>query len=190
MNLDESTSNCLVNSFLQYLRHELRRVASNRTKIDESSVDLTNFDLNSFSHESERISALIDLLVVRVQCLSKGKSFQSAELNKIDKFLMESLYFLFKRFLENDPRRSQIDQNQFVSICQQLVRRGCFDFSSTISDRSNCQTLTEKSFSTSDLDDLTKLQSNENCQKFSFGPMVNFFFFRLSNFDSVQRRFN
>lgn len=90
--------------------------------------------------EKNEILTLIDLLVLRVECLTNEKKHKATDdirptVAEVDQNLIEYLYYLFTKFLqqENDASNEQeisvIDKSNFVHVCQTLVRSGCFDLS-------------------------------------------------------------
>ena len=107
-------------------------------------------------NDHDEILTLIDLLVLRVECLSKeNKSHKKKKkkheeiyptVTEVDQNLIEYLYYLFTKFTNEDSEPSNdlsipiIDKNNFVNVCQTLVRNGCFDLSSV-------STASEQSFS-------------------------------------------
>ncbi|CAF4887574.1 unnamed protein product [Rotaria sp. Silwood1] len=182
-NHDEYDSNLLVTSFLQYLRNELRKSTNDKTndfdqhtkqkssksaisssiKISQSIImnaqlkDENIYETNDYNE----ILTLINLLCLRVECLSyekkikkrkkktKKKKDKYPSVTEIDQNLIEYLYYLFKKFIYNDTNISNdfktpiIDKNNFVSICQTLVRNGCFDIPSTTISKSPNQSFSE-----------------------------------------------
>ena len=92
--------------------------------------------------EKSEILTLIDLLVLRVECLTneKKKNKPTDEIHptvaEVDQNLIEYLYYLFTKFVQDESNASQekepsmIDKKNFVHVCQTLVRSGCFDLSS------------------------------------------------------------
>jgi hypothetical protein len=107
-------------------------------------------------NDHDEILTLIDLLVLRVECLSnENKSHKKKKkkheetyptVTEVDQNLIEYLYYLFTKFTNDDSEPSNdlsapiIDKNNFVNVCQTLVRNGCFDLSSV-------STSSEQSFS-------------------------------------------
>jgi hypothetical protein len=110
---------------------------------------LSNENLLEINDHNE-ILTLIDLLVLRVECLTnETKSKQKKKIKEnyptvaeVDQNLIEYLYYLFTKFTHDDPNVSTdlttpiIDKNNFVNVCQTLVRNGCFDIPSTSPDES------------------------------------------------------
>lgn len=100
------------------------------------------------SNDQNEILTLIDLLVLRVECLNnetkKKKSKESLPtVTEVDHNLIEYLYYLFKKFLREDSEHSHeelspamIDKSNFVHVCQTLVRNGSFEITSTSPDQS------------------------------------------------------
>ncbi|CAF3610328.1 unnamed protein product [Rotaria sordida] len=187
-NYNKNDSTLLVTSFLQYLRTELKTSTNDKTNdyrqytkqkssknTTSSSIKISqsiimNSQLNNENlfetNEYNEILTLINLLILRVECLSnenkskkrKRKKDKYPTVTEVDQNLIEYLYYLFKKFINNDINLSNdlkipiIDKNNFVSICQTLVRDGCFDIPSTtttIISKSPNQSLSE-SLSTSD----------------------------------------
>jgi len=106
-------------------------------------------------NDHNEISTLIDLLVLRVECLTNEKKFNKKKKKKsghyptvteVDQNLIEYLYYLFKKFINDDSNSSNdlttpiIDKTNFVNVCQTLVRNGCFDIPSTSTDQSISET--------------------------------------------------
>ena len=92
------------------------------------------------SNDKNEILTLIDLLVLRVECLaneSNGKPTNAAypTVSGVDQSLIEYLYYLFAKFLRDESSTSHptttptMDKTNFVHVCQTLVRNGCFDLS-------------------------------------------------------------
>ena len=91
------------------------------------------------NNDKNEILTLIDLLVLRVECLaneSDGKPTNAAypTVSKVDQNLIEYLYYLFAKFLRDEsltstPTTPTMDKTNFVHVCQTLVRNGCFDLS-------------------------------------------------------------
>lgn len=95
--------------------------------------------------DDNEISKLINLLILRVELLSndndddkniiirKKKKTISPKIKQIDQNLIEYLYFLFNKFTKDDSEThsTMLDKTNFVHVCQQLVRNGCFHSSST-----------------------------------------------------------
>lgn len=118
-----------------------------------------NTQANSDDNE---ISKLINLLILRVELLSndtnndddnnhiitrKKKKTISPKIKQIDQNLIEYLYFLFNKFTKDDcdTHSTMLDKTNFVHVCQQLVRNGCFHSLSTTTtshspDRSSSET--------------------------------------------------
>ncbi|CAF4378850.1 unnamed protein product [Rotaria sp. Silwood2] len=166
-NNNKYDSTLLVTSFLQYLRNELRKSTNDKaneycrhtkqksSKNIISSSIITSQSIimnaqerneNSFEiNEHNEILTLINLLVLRVECLSNERKSKKRKRKKdkyptvaeVDQNLIEYLYYLFKKFINDDTNISNdvktpiIDKNNFVSVCQTLVRNGCFDMPST-----------------------------------------------------------
>ncbi|UJR15369.1 hypothetical protein I4U23_002317 [Adineta vaga] len=146
----------LVISFLRHLRNELRATSnknngyhhvkqtslerSNITQILNMNTGTTNENPSSDSTDNNEILTLIDLLVLRVECLAneaksktKKKKVNCPSVAEVDQNLIEYLYYLFTKFLNDEANASDtlripiIDKNNFVNVCQTLVRNGCFD---------------------------------------------------------------
>lgn len=92
------------------------------------------------TNDHTEIVTLINLLILRVECLSKEKKPKKRKKRKdnhptvaeVDQSLIEYLYYLFKKFINEETNSSKtIDKNNFVDVCQNLVRNGCFDISSS-----------------------------------------------------------
>lgn len=107
--------------------------------------------------DHNEISKLIHLLILRVECLSNEKRTKKRKKRKeshptvaeVDHSLIEYLYYLFKKFIDEDStlssdlKASRIDKNNFVTVCQALVHNGCFDLSSATISPSPNQSLSE-----------------------------------------------
>lgn len=123
-------------------------------------------------NDQNEILTLIDLLVLRVECLNnetKKKKHKTSlpTVTEVDHNLIEYLYYLFKKFVHeedsehNVPPTTTIDKNNFVHVCQTLVRNGSFELSSlspdqsisesTITNHSTDQTLTSEIESQSEI---------------------------------------
>jgi hypothetical protein len=112
-------------------------IASNKSS-DEDLLK-TNFDDNNNpSNDDNEILTLINLLILRVECLAnentalvkkKRKQTIYPSIKQIDQNLIEYLYYLFNKFItdESDLNQLMIDKSSFVNICQTLVRNGCFN---------------------------------------------------------------
>jgi hypothetical protein len=108
-------------------------------------------------NDHDEILTLIDLLVLRVDCLSNEKKKKVQEtyptVAEVDQNLIQYLYYLFTKFTNDDSEPSEdlstpiIDKNNFVNVCQTLVRNGCFDIPSGNGSISSDHSLSE---STSD----------------------------------------
>jgi len=119
---------------------------------------LLNENLSELNDQNE-ILTLIDLLVLRVECLTNENKKNKSKDNhptvaEVDQNLIEYLYYLFTKFTNddsNDISTPIIDKNNFVTVCQTLVRNGCFEASSTSPDQSfSDATITTNSSSSSD----------------------------------------
>jgi len=98
------------------------------------------------SNDENEILTLIDLLVLRVECLTnenqstKKKKKKLSEnypsVAQVDQNLIEYLYYLFTKFTHDDQTKPILDKSNFVNVCQTLVRNGCFDISSSSSEPS------------------------------------------------------
>jgi hypothetical protein len=132
---------------------------------------LSNEDLLELNDQNE-ILTLIDLLVLRVECLTNENKKNKSKDNyptvaEVDQNLIEYLYYLFTKFINEDSNESStpiINKNDFVNVCQTLVRNGCFEVSSSSPDQSfsestitssSDQTLTPETF-------LHEYQNNAN----------------------------
>ncbi|CAF1671819.1 unnamed protein product, partial [Adineta ricciae] len=159
----------IVTSFLQYLRSELRatthdqindyeriktmessdfhqyRPQSISMALDSSSQSSNDTSLNLLHHDEENkeISTLINLLILRVECLTNTTTLIETSkkpniypsIKQIDQNLTEYLYYLFNKFTKDDPEigAPMIDKTNFVNVCQTLVRNGCFNMPSSTS---------------------------------------------------------
>lgn len=98
------------------------------------------------SNDEDEILTLIDLLVLRVECLTNENQSikkKKKKLNEnypsvaqVDQNLIEYLYYLFTKFTHEDQTMPILDKSNFVNVCQTLVRNGCFDISSSSSEPS------------------------------------------------------
>ncbi|CAF1146701.1 unnamed protein product [Adineta steineri] len=184
----KSIPTSLVISFLRHLRNELRATSdkkndyqqhikqkssarTNRTQILTIDLKMSNENLST-TNDNNEILTLIDLLVLRVECLANENKLISKKKHKkdncpsvaeVDQNLIEYLYYLFTRFIHDETNSSNIlripiiDKNNFVSVCQTLVRNGCFDIpqpsvelspdqSSSDTTSSSDKTLTQQTF--------------------------------------------
>jgi len=115
---------------------------SSSRSIDITTNQLSNENILKTNDDNE-ISTLINLLILRVECLAnkhilinKKKNHKSyPTIKQIDQNLTEYLYYLFNKFTKDDPDicTSMIDKTNFVNVCQTLVRNGCFNMPSTTS---------------------------------------------------------
>ena len=117
------------------------------------------------TNDHNEILTLIDLLVLRVECLAnesklkkkkKSTDIHHPTIAEIDQNLIEYLYYLFTKFINensnfsNDSNSPMIDKNHFVNVCQTLVRDGCFDMSSSVNTPTSPNHLPSAATSTSD----------------------------------------
>ena len=113
-------------------------------------------DLLALNDQNE-ILTLIDLLVLRVECLNNETKKKTNEeiyptIAEVDQNLIEYLYYLFTKFTheEFDSSIPTIDKNNFVNVCQTLVRDGCFQITSISPEQSFSEstdhTLTPETF--------------------------------------------
>lgn len=111
---------------------------------------MSNGNRTEINDENE-ILTLIDLLVLRVECLTnenqtikkkKKKKFNEnyPSVSQVDQNLIEYLYYLFTKFTHEEQMNPIVDKNNFVNVCQTLVRNGCFDISSSSPDQSTSDT--------------------------------------------------
>lgn len=117
---------------------------------------ISNDNLSEINDRNE-ILTLVDLLVLRVECLTNENDLKKSNETKtnyptvaeVDQNLIEYLYYLFTKFVHDDPNESTmpiIDKKNFVTVCQTLVRNGCFDMpSSTSPDQSASETISNNS---------------------------------------------
>lgn len=117
-----------------------------------SSSTSSSSELNSLKtdHEENEILNLINLLILRVECLTNEDPIinnsdkkLSPTIKEVDHNLIEYLYYLFNKFIEEDSDLDKpvIDKTNFVNVCQTLVRNGCFNIpSSTSPDQSFSET--------------------------------------------------
>jgi hypothetical protein len=110
---------------------------SSSTELNSNRLSNENLLKNSDDHE---ISKLINLLILRVECLSNentliNKKNHYPTVKEIDQNLIEYLYYLFNKFIqeESDLNPPMIDKTNFVNVCQTLVRNGCFNIPSSTS---------------------------------------------------------
>ena len=107
--------------------------------------------------DKNEILTLIDLLVLRVECLaneSDGKLTNATypTVSEVDQNLIEYLYYLFAQFLGDPssvshPTTPTMDKTNFVHVCQTLVRNGCFDLSTVDESLSPDQSSADTTFS-------------------------------------------
>lgn len=79
--------------------------------------------------DDQEISKLINLLLLRVECLNN----ENSTIKQVDQNLIEYLYYLFNKFTrdECESNKTMIDKSNFVNVCQKLVRNGCLNGSSS-----------------------------------------------------------
>lgn len=84
---------------------------------------------SSSDSDDQEISKLINLLLLRVECLTNEKP----TIKQVDQNLIEYLYYLFNKFTrdESESNETMIDKSNFVNVCQKLVRNGCLNSSSS-----------------------------------------------------------
>lgn len=143
------------------------------SRIDSYSTILMNSKLSygnlSEINDQNEILTLVDLLVLRVECLTNENKLKKQQKSKnnyptaaeVDQNLIEYLYYLFTKFVNDDSQPSDdettlpppiIDKTNFVTVCQTLVRNGCFDMpspdqsTSEASSSSSDPTLTPETF--------------------------------------------
>jgi hypothetical protein len=95
-----------------------------------------NGNMSTEQTNQNEIMRLIDLLVLRVECLNNEKKtpneLTSLSVTDVDRNLIEYLYYLFTRFIHVERNscetltNASLDRNAFVNVCQTLVRNGCF----------------------------------------------------------------
>jgi hypothetical protein len=116
--------------------------SSNSSSSSSSQSIESSSNENLFkNHDDNEILKLINLLILRVECLNNENTLNNNKKNifptikQIDQNLIEYLYFLFNKFIndESDLDKPMIDKSSFVNVCQTLVRNGCFNIPSTIS---------------------------------------------------------
>jgi hypothetical protein len=119
---------------------------------------ISNENLLEINDQNE-ILTLIDLLVLRVECLTNENKLNKKKKSKdkyptvaeVDQNLIEYLYYLFTKFVTDDSdssnnlTTSNIDKKSFLTVCQTLVRNGCFDMPSPDPDQSISDTTTSSS---------------------------------------------
>ncbi|CAF0797138.1 unnamed protein product [Didymodactylos carnosus] len=114
-------------------------VLSNDNALINTSIPSTPITSDQDILDSE-ILTLVDLLVLRVACLSESSDeIPRPTVAEVDQNLIEYLYYLFTKFIvtadtsvsdANSTDESLIDKKSFIQICQTLVKNGCFDMSS------------------------------------------------------------
>jgi len=116
-----------------------------------------NENVSESNNDNHEILTLIDLLVLRVECLSNEKRLNTKKRRKehcpsvaeVDQNLIEYLYYLFTKFINDESNSSNdltapiIDKNSFVNVCQILVRNGCFDIPNTNESSSSDQSASD-----------------------------------------------
>ena len=117
--------------------------SSSPQSISIDTKNLSNENLLKNTNDDNEISTLINLLILRVECLANKTTLINKKTNQksyptikqIDQNLTEYLYYLFNKFRKDDPDISapMIDKTNFVNVCQTLVRNGCFNMPSTTS---------------------------------------------------------
>lgn len=96
---------------------------------------------NTQTNDESEILTLINLLILRVECLNneeqsneiKNQGKKSSTVKQIDQNLIEYLYFLFNKFVNDEPESATplINKTKFVNVCQTLVRNGSLNMSSS-----------------------------------------------------------
>ncbi|CAF0718159.1 unnamed protein product [Adineta steineri] len=156
----------LSNNFA-YQQYPIRMSSlSSSQLLNPNSKQLSNEDLSKETFDdNNEISTLINLLILRVECLSNKNTLIEKKkqtkiyptIKQIDQNLTEYLYYLFNKFTKDDPDicTSMIDKTNFVNVCQTLVRNGCFNMPSSTSP--------EQSLSESTLTNNNELTLTQTC---------------------------
>ncbi|CAF3925191.1 unnamed protein product, partial [Rotaria magnacalcarata] len=111
----------------------------NLIKLSNESLLKNTFD-NDPTTDDNQILTLINLLILRVECLNNERTAvnmtntktKSSTIRKIDQNLIEYLYFLFNKFVDDESDSSTppiINKTKFVNVCQTLVRDGSLNIS-------------------------------------------------------------
>lgn len=105
----------------------------------EDLLKMNPMDYNHTDDEDE-ISKLVNLLILRVETLNNDASVNDEKNNRrassvvkeIDHNLIDYLYYLFNKFINEDSESNthMINKSNFVNICQTLVRNGSIKMSS------------------------------------------------------------
>ncbi|CAF4215149.1 unnamed protein product [Rotaria socialis] len=112
-------------------------------KLSNENLLKNTFD-NDHTADDNEILTLINLLILRVECLNNDSTVanvtntktKSSTIRKIDQNLIEYLYFLFNKFVEDESDSSTpsiINKTRFVNVCQTLVRDGSLNISLSFS---------------------------------------------------------
>ncbi|CAF0777051.1 unnamed protein product [Adineta steineri] len=156
----------LSNNFA-YQQYPIRMSSlSSSQLLNPNSKQLSNEDLSKETFDdNNEISTLINLLILRVECLSNKNTLIEKKkqtkiyptIKQIDQNLTEYLYYLFNKFTKDDPDicTSMIDKTNFVNVCQTLVRNGCFNMP--------LSTSPEQSLSESTLTNNNELTLTQTC---------------------------
>ncbi|CAF1123837.1 unnamed protein product [Rotaria sordida] len=115
---------------------------NNSKKLSNKNLLKNTFDNNSTNDDNE-ILTLINLLILRIECLpndntlitEKKNNEQTSKIKEIDQNLIEYLYYLFNKFINEDidSNTPMVNKTNFVNICQTVVRSGSLNMSSTTS---------------------------------------------------------
>ncbi|CAF3707147.1 unnamed protein product [Rotaria sordida] len=115
---------------------------NNSKKLSNKNLLKNTFDNNSTNDDNE-ILTLINLLILRIECLpndntlitEKKNNEQSSKIKEIDQNLIEYLYYLFNKFINEDidSNTPMVNKTNFVNICQTVVRSGSLNMPSTTS---------------------------------------------------------
>ena len=106
---------------------------------------------NNLTDDDNEILTLIDLLVLRVECLSNDETLvnekkKSSIIKRVDQNLIEYLYYLFDQFTNDDSNLCTspiIDKSNSIHTCQTFARNGSFNvLSSTSLDQSFTELIT------------------------------------------------
>ncbi|CAF3229974.1 unnamed protein product [Rotaria sp. Silwood2] len=117
--------------------------------LDISSRKLSNENLlkntfdNNPTNDDNEILTLINLLILRVECLTNDNTLvtkkknekMSPQIKEIDQNLIEYLYYLFNKFIneDSDSNTPIINKANFVNVCQTVVRNGGLNIPSSTS---------------------------------------------------------
>ena len=107
--------------------------SSESLELDFSPLSNENLPTKNLDEQDEHeISKLINLLILRVECLANEKNNSLPPIKQVDDNLIEYLYYLFNKFTQDEINSNtpMIDKTNFVHVCQTLVRHECLNLTS------------------------------------------------------------